>query len=320
MALPENVKKWLSSRFAGCVEFDAPMDRHTSIRVGGPADALVFPDSRETLGDLMAGAWDRGVGYLVVGDGSNLLVSDRGISGIVICLTRCLNTIEMEPDGEQGARLFAGAGVRTKLLCRHCLKHGLAGMNFALGIPGTIGGAIRMNAGTLAGWMSDMLDSIELIYPMGKPKRVYKDEFLIGYRKINWYQVAEQEKKFPPVILGGSFILKSMDRQRLRKEAREIVKKRLKGQPMGAPSAGCFFKNPKGGKPAGWLIENAGLKGRCIGGAMISGKHANFIVNSDNATANDIMRLMNMVQEAVFKKFHVKLEPEVQIVGESTDS
>ncbi len=193
-------------------------------------------------------------------------------------------------------------------------------MNFALGIPGTVGGGIRMNAGTGLGWMSDALAYIEIVYPMETPKKVFKDELTAGYRTLSWRSTAEAEAHDPPVILGGCFELAVADSQALRKEAREILKTRQKKQPLGGYNAGCFFKNPSSGKSAGWLIEQSGLKGRQCGGAMISKKHANFILNTGSASATDILDLMKTVQETVFEKYKVMLEPEVQVVSEEKNT
>jgi UDP-N-acetylmuramate dehydrogenase len=211
--------------------------------------------------------------------------------------------------------VLVDAGVRTKTLCRFCLSRGLGGMNFALGIPGTVGGAIRVNAGTAHGAMSDRLLYIEVAYPMGEPKKVYRDRLHGGYREFYWNQVAEVEDTYPPIILGGAFEVSPTAPELLREEARRIAVSRALTQPRYRGSAGCFFKNPSPNTPAGRLIEQSGLKGRHRGGAMVSEKHANFILNTGRATAADMLELMKTVQEAVLSKFGILLEPEVQIIG-----
>jgi len=318
--LDDAVKKWLSGRFKDGVKFDEPMRRHTSLGVGGAADALVFPKSREDVMAVMTGAWQRRIPYLVVGDGTNLLVTDAGVPGIVISLSAGLRRIERAEDPKGGTRVLAEAGVSTRRLCRFCLSEGLGGMNFALGIPGTVGGAIRMNAGAAGGCMSERLLFIEVVYPMGTPKKVYRAHLHGSYRSLSWDRVAAVEDAYPPVILGGAFEVVPAPPDELKAEARRNARFRAAGQPGHRGSAGCFFKNPSPETPAGRLIEEAGLKGRRRGGAVVSEKHANFILNAGHATAGDILGLMKTVQETVYGRFGILLEPEVQIVGEEQGS
>ncbi len=320
MALDESTREWLTKRFTGLVCFDEPMARHTSFRVGGPVDALVYPKSQEDVVALMTGAWERKIRYMVVGDGTNLLVPDRGMSGIAINLGKYMNRIRILETGAETIRLYVEAGARTKSLCRFCLGKGFRGMNFALGIPGTLGGAIRMNAGTGLGWMSDVLRYVEVVYPMGKPKKIPKEELTTGYRKLSWVCMTAAEECYPPVLLGGCVEVAPGDKAALRKEAKEIVRARRGKQPVSGHSAGCFFKNPDPKRSAGWLIEQAGLKGCRCGGAMVSKKHANFILNTGTATSEEIFTLVRTIQETVFEKFQVMLEPEVQVVSEEADT
>lgn len=318
--LDDAAKNWLADRFKDAALFNEPMGRHTSLGVGGAAEALVFPRTSEEVMAAVNGAWQRRIPYLVIGGGTNLLVTDHGISGIVISLSKGLRRIEKTVDPEGGNRVFAEAGVSTRRLCRFCLSKGLGGMDFALGIPGTVGGAMRMNAGSGGGSMSDRLLYIDVVYPMGTPKRVYKDHLRGTYRKLSWDQVAAVEDGYPPVILGGAFdVVPAMPAQ-LKKTARQKIKSRVAGQPGYRGSAGCFFKNPSPETPAGRLIEAAGLKGKKRGGAVVSEKHANFILNTGSASSEDILALMKMVQEAVYHKFDILLEPEVRIVGEQKDA
>ncbi len=318
--LDATVRNWLESRFKADVKFDESMCRHTSLGVGGAAEALVFPRTREEVAEVITEAWQRRIPYLVVGGGTNLLVPDRGIPGIVICLSTGLRRLERVNDPEGGIRVLADAGVSTKTLCRFCLSEGLGGMNFALGIPGTVGGAIRMNAGTGGESMSDRLLFIEVVYPMGTPKKVFKGHFHGEYRKLSWDKVADVEDAYPPVILGGAFEVIPVKPDALKAEARQRLRSRAAGQPKGRGSAGCFFKNPSPKTPAGRLIEQSGLKGACRGGAVVSEKHANFILNTGSASADDILGLMKTVQETVLGKFGILLEPEVQIVGTEKNS
>ena len=207
------------------------------------------------------------------------------------------------------------AGAKMQALCSYAIDHGFEGMNIALGIPGTVGGGIAMNAGTARGSVEDLIDSVSVLLPTGKAKTLRRKQLKFHYRELRWADENTDISKGKRIILEGSFCLRPSDAQHLKKEAQAILKARREWQPTGYPSAGCFFKNPPSGKPAGELIDLAGLKNTMVGDAAISTKHANFIVNKGNAKAADILSLMEHVQETVFKRFNIKLEPEVQIVG-----
>jgi len=316
MRLDRDSKKWLTDLCGAAVRFAEPMAAHTSLQVGGPADAFVRPASIDVLTALIEGARRRNLPYLIVGDGTNLLVGDGGIRGIVVVLSQCLTIIGRAPGTADAVRVTAQAGAKLQRLCQFALKHGLAGLNFALGIPGTVGGGIRMNAGTRHGWMGDVLDAIEVLGPGGDIRSIDRSDLRIAYRRMNWSAAEGPNRHRSPIILGGCFRLQPGDPGPLRHEARAILKERRRHQPSGLPSAGCFFKNPPVGEPAGRLIELAGLKNKKIGGAQISERHANFIVNTGRASAADILRLMTHVQASVLERFNVQLEPEVEIVGE----
>jgi len=251
----------------------------------------------------------------VIGDGSNLLVKDNGIPGIVILLTKCLNKIVFSGKEKEPVLVTAMAGVRTQALCRFAIEEGLSGMNFALGIPGTVGGAIMMNAGTLYGSVSDILDSVNIMTSSGTMLKITKDEMAFSYRKLSWNKNLTGQSEGEPIIIDGCFRLSLSDPALLKKEAGRILKKRRENQPAEKPSAGCFFKNPPAGKTAGQLIDMSGLKGTRIGGAEISVKHANYIINTGKASASDILELMQLIQKKVFDRFNINLEPEVKIVG-----
>jgi UDP-N-acetylmuramate dehydrogenase len=307
--------KWLENRFKHNVKFDEPMSRHTSLRVGGPAEAFVIPDNVEDLETLVKWSWDRGLSYLIIGRGTNLLVKDDGIHGIAIALTKCLKKIYQTDTQTDGVIVTAMAGANLKTLCVYALKKGLEGMNFALGIPGTVGGGIIMNAGTSHGSMKDVLESIDVLLPTGKRIRIRKERLYFDYRKLSWHPKLTDGYHDQTVILDGRFCFYPSNPEMLKKTAREIMKKRKQRQPVGLPSAGCFFKNPPSGDTAGQLIEKAGLKGKSIGGAEISSKHANFFINRHNASAADFLTLMELVEKIIFEKFNVHLEREVKIVG-----
>lgn len=315
MVLDSDSIKWLKSRFKHNVKFGEPMSKHTSLRVGGPAEAFVTPENVEDLKMLVKWSWDRGLSYLIIGKGTNLLVKDNGIHGIAIALSKCLKKIGQTDTNTDGVIVTAMAGANLKTLCAYALKQGLEGMNFALGIPGTVGGGIIMNAGTSHGSMENVLKSINVLLPTGDTRRIKKEALDFDYRKLSWRPELTDGHRDQTVILDGRFCLCPSDPEVLKKTARKIIRTRKQGQPTGWPSAGCFFKNPTSGEAAGQLIEMAGLKGKSIGGAEISSKHANFFINRHKASAADFLALMDLAQEAVFEKFNVHLEREVKVVG-----
>jgi len=315
MVIDATCRKWLQNRFKDDVRFDEPMSRHTSLKVGGPAEAFVTPATREDLQALIQWTGETGLPFLVIGDGTNLLVKDGGIAGIVVVLTKCLNQIAKTGSRDGAVMVRAMAGARLHRLCAFALAADLKGMNFALGIPGTVGGAIMMNAGTSHGWIEDVLEEITLLTPTGEARTVAKGRLDFSYRKLSLKNGIANLKPGYPLIIDGLFCLFPADGKHLQREAQEILKKRRASQPTHLASAGCFFKNPAAGKPAGELIDRAGLKGKKIGGALISLKHANFIVNAGDASAGDILALMETAQTAVMKMFNIELEPEVKIVG-----
>jgi UDP-N-acetylmuramate dehydrogenase len=310
-----NSKKWLVSRFGDRVNFNEPMNRHTYFKVGGPAEALVVPHNTEELRELILWCRYREISYLVVGGGSNLLVKDRGIPGVVIVLTSRLGQIICHHCSSHSAVVSAGAGARLQTLCAYAAKRGLGGMNFALGIPGTIGGAITMNAGTAAGSMESVLESATILFPSGEIRTIDKKKIQFSYRGLSWPADELDAKTEQAVVLEGFFRLFPSDPVEIKKESAAILRNRRRTQPTALPSAGCFFRNPGGGKTAGQLIDLAGLKGKKIGDAKVSPRHANFIVNTGKATASDILQLMDLIRKTVLKMFDIYLEPEVRIVG-----
>ena len=315
MALDSKFIKWLENRFGDNVKFYEPMSSHTSLRVGGPAEALVTPENLEDLKALVKWSWNNGLSYLIIGEGTNLLVKDSGIKGIVIVLTKCLKTIVQTGMETDGLIVTASASVRMRSLCAYALKKGLEGMNFALGIPGTVGGGIMMNAGTSHGTMENVLESITVLMPTGRTRKIRREQLDFSYRSLSWNNELTDGHCAQTAIIDGCFYLRPSDSEKLKKEARTILKTRQRKQPMGWQSAGCFFKNPSSGKTAGQLIEMAGLKGKTIGGAEISSKHANFFINRHNASAADFLALMALTEETVSSKFNIDLKREVKIVG-----
>ena len=314
MPLSTKEKNWLTERFGRHVRFDEPMTRHTYFKVGGPAEAFVTPPDTAGLEQLISWCRSSRQPWMVIGGGSNLLVKDGGIGGVVISLGRCLKDIRATEGGSE-VRLTAQAGVKLPSLCRYCIERGFAGLNFALGIPATVGGAIVMNAGTARGSMADVLESIGCLQPNGRRVRFDRRELDFSYRCLSWKESGPNGEGVIPIIVDGSFSLKPGDAKILADEAEEILKMRTAKQPLDQSSAGCFFKNPAPDRSAGELIEKAGLKGRQIGNARVSTRHANFIVNTGGATARDILALMELVQKRVAEKFEVDLVPEVKMVG-----
>jgi UDP-N-acetylmuramate dehydrogenase len=315
MVLDRDAVSWLSSHFGSNVKFNEPMANHTSLRVGGPAEAYVVPENIESLKALIKWLWQKKLPYLIIGDGTNLLVKDNGITGIVIVLTKCLKTIAQTDTQADRVFVTAMAGARMRTLCRFAIERGLKGTNFAMGIPGTVGGAIMMNAGTSLGSVESVLESIKVLLPTGHSLRIKKEKLNFSYRKLSWNEAQIDIGLGQPIVLDGCFCLHPADPEKLKKEAQEILKARQKRHPYDVPSAGCFYKNPASDKTAGELIDLAGLKGKSIGGAEISSKHANFIINRQNASAADFLALMALVEETVLKMFNINLEREVKIVG-----
>ncbi|MCG6908971.1 MAG: UDP-N-acetylmuramate dehydrogenase [Deltaproteobacteria bacterium] len=314
-ALEPEDRDWLAQALPQDVVFDEPMARHTTLRVGGPAEALVRPASREDLVRLIRWADARGIACLPLGAGSNILVRDRGISGIVVLLDRCLREIVTGNAGAERPLVKAGAGLKLSALCAYGLKHGLQGFNFALGIPGTVGGSLWVNAGTGDACMGDLLESVTVLLPAGRVRTMGKAMLHFSYRKMAWPAELKIERGRQPIILEAAFRLRKGKRDSLRKEAGRLLKHRNRRQPWTLPSAGCIFKNPPGERSAGELIDLAGLKGKRIGDAEISTKHANFIVNRGRAAAADILALVDLATDAVYEHHRVKLETEVKIVG-----
>lgn len=315
MAIDGEAKKWLADQFGKDIRFEEPMAKHTSLRVGGPAEAFVKPRNVQKLKDLMNWVWQKQLPYLIIGDGTNLLVKDRGIKGVVIALTRCLKTISQRKIKNDEVIVTAMAGARLQTLCSFAIDRGLGGMNFAIGIPGTVGGAIIMNAGTQSGSVGSVVESISLLCPDGQTLRVKREKLSFSYRKLTWGEGGNDMLPGQHVVLDGNFRLHPSQPEKLKQEAQEIIKTRRERHPYEMPSAGCFFKNPETGKTAGELIELAGLKGMSIGGAEISQQHGNFIINRHHAKASDFLALIELVEETVAKMFNIDLEKEVKIVG-----
>jgi UDP-N-acetylmuramate dehydrogenase len=315
MAIPEEVKIRLKRQFGERVRFDEPMSKHTSFKVGGPADAYIMPADENELAMLVKYLNESDVSFTIMGKGSNLLVRDKGIRGVVISLAEGFKTITCMNQMAPGVRVRAMAGAKLASLCRFAIKHDLSGMNFALGIPGSVGGAILMNAGAAGGAMENVVERITVLGLEGDFERVERTALNWTYRGLSFNRKNNRGAD-GCIIISGDFLFQPGDRKSLRDSAREIARKRWSTQPVRFSSAGCFFKNPEIGDPAGKLIDLSGLKGFRIGDAEVSQQHANFIINRGSATSRDILQVAEKVQETVYQKFHVRLRPEVKIIGE----
>ncbi|MDY6838291.1 MAG: UDP-N-acetylmuramate dehydrogenase [Thermodesulfobacteriota bacterium] len=307
-------KKWLSDHFGKEVLFDEPMSRHTTFGIGGPADALLYVRTDQQIKDLARWANDRGHPVMILGAGSNLLVREGGIRGLVLRLVNGFGGIERNLEGSPSGYMTieAGAGVLLRQLAKYALDRGLDGLNFGLGIPGTVGGALRMNAGAWGACMADTVSSVTVLSKAGDIATMEREELRFSYRTLDLEQGS--------VILRGAFQLKRVEREGLQRDAIQMQKKRRATQPLSLPSAGCVFRNPPEGLSAGELIDKAGLKGLQKGEAEVSTRHGNFIVNKGHAKAADTIALVEHVKKAVFKRFGVKLDLEVVIVGQEAGS
>ena len=279
-----------------------PMSRHTTFRVGGPADLMFLPASAQELCDALRLAREAGIPAQVLGNGSNLIVRDGGIRGLTIVLGEHFSDIRIE-----GKRLCAQAGALLSRVAAAAMEAGLSGLEFAGGIPGTLGGGCAMNAGAYGGQISDVLVSAEVLLG-GEVRTLSLEEMQMGYRTT-------LPLREGGVVLSACFELERDDSDAIQSRMKELNARRRDKQPLNLPSAGSTFKRPEG-HFAGALIEGCGLKGCAIGAAQVSQKHAGFIVNTGGATAKDILQLIAHVQAVVRRETGVELEPEVKIMGE----
>lgn len=282
---------------------DEPMAKHTSFRIGGPAKRMAFPKTREQLVVLMGFLQDAGVKPLLIGNGTNLLVADKGLDTVVIDTSAELSHIELTDEGE----IAADAGVSLAKLALFAWKNGLTGLEFAHGIPGTVGGGVCMNAGAYGGEMKQVLRSAAVLFPEEGIRTLSCEELNLSYRHSLLTEHPEA------VVLYAEFELTPGDPEAIRAAMRELMAKRKASQPLEWPSAGSTFKRPEG-HFAGTLIDQCGLKGLTVGGAQVSEKHAGFLINRGGATFADMAELIRQVQQRVLEETGVTLEPEVKIV------
>lgn len=282
---------------------DEPMKKHTTFRVGGNADYFVMPQNETEVKDVVALCKKTSMPYYILGNGSNLLVGDKGYRGVIIQIYKEMNDIQVDGD-----KVKAQAGALLSRIGNAALEAELTGFEFAAGIPGTVGGAVVMNAGAYGGEMKDIIVNATVLTQEGDIITLNKEELELGYR-------TSVITKKGYVVLEAEYQLQKGDREAIRARMDELKCQRVTKQPLEYPSAGSTFKRPEG-YFAGKLIQDAGLRGFQVGGAEISEKHCGFVINKDQATAADIIELMRQVSEKVMQEFGVKLEPEVKTLGE----
>jgi len=285
------------------IKVNEPMKNHTSFRIGGPADILVLPQDAREIKSIVACCKSEGVPFFVMGNGTNLLVKDKGIRGVVIKLAQNFNDIQVA-----GSIIKCKAGIAVSAVGRVALENSLGGLEFVSGIPGSVGGAVVMNAGAYGGEMADVVKKVKVLDFEGNIYEMSKDELQYSYR----YSVLQNGDR---VLLEVEMELVPGIYDEIKARMDDYLARRKQKQPLNLPSAGSAFKRPPGNY-AGYLIEKAGLKGYKIGGAMVSDLHSGFIVNVDNATCEDVLKLIGHIQKEVRDKFDVSLEPEIKVQGE----
>lgn len=285
---------------------DEPMKKHTTFRLGGPADYFLSPSDVNQIPEIIHICRKEGIPWFVLGNGSNLLVSDQGYRGVVIQIYKNMNQITVE-----GTRIYAQAGALLSAVSKKAMEAGLTGMEFASGIPGTLGGAAVMNAGAYGGEMKDILVSVTVLTDEGEQKVLKAEELSLGYRTS-----IIKERGY--IVLDVVLQLQAGDQDAIRNRMEELKVQRVTKQPLEYPSAGSTFKRPEG-YFAGKLVQDAGLRGYRVGGAQVSEKHCGFVINTGDATASDVVRLIRNVQDIVWNKFEVRMEPEVKFLGDFTN-
>jgi UDP-N-acetylmuramate dehydrogenase len=300
--MKRDYKKWASDLIQGRVLFDAPMRQFTSMKVGGPADSLLFPKDVNELKKLVRYGRRKKIPFLILGKGTNLIVRDKGVRGWIVSLTRGMKRIYVN-----GEVVEAEAGLPLQRLVQFSVQRGLTGLEAFLGIPGTVGGGLAMNAGAWGAELKDVLLSVTFMKEDGEIMERSHSRLRFSYRGL----------AIPPswIILKGRFQLKKGKKEEILERVKSYSEMRKRKQPLDYPSAGSIFKNPKEG-PAGKWIEEAGLKGFRIGQAMVSERHANFIINLGKAKAEDVVRLMEFVEKKIFEEKGISLKREVKVVGE----
>ena len=283
------------------LRFMESMSRHTSFRIGGGVEVMAFPKTREELAELLKVSALLDCKTAILGAGTNVLAPDAGLEGLVICLKDCLDGMEQLDD----TRIRIMAGVTMSRAAVFAASLGLAGLEFAHGIPGSVGGGVYMNAGAYGGEICQVCESVEIMDRQGNIRRLTKEQMQFSYRHSLLEETGE-------IVISADFVLSQSEPDQIRARMKELIGKRSASQPLDLPSAGSAFKRPVGGYAAA-LIDQAGLKGYRVGGAAISEKHAGFAVNLGGATAEDVKKLLQQVSDKVFENSGIRLEPEVRI-------
>ena len=286
----------------GTCLLNEPMSRHTSYGIGGPAGAYITPRDRDDLRRILHFADEQNIPVFFIGSGSNLLVADEGINGIVITLIKSFNKLEIK-----GCHIYAETGVMLGHMVKHCIKQKLTGLETMVGVPGTLGGALMMNAGAFGSEISNCLKNVDVMTLTGEIKQYSVKDIDFNYRHSSF--------KKNEIIMSANFVLKKATKQEIINKRAKASAGRKETQPLRFRSAGSLFKNPKKDVAAGYLIDKAGLKGTHRGDAEISEKHANFFVNHGKANAEDVVFLIRLARKTVEKKFGINLELEVKTLG-----
>lgn len=315
VVISDSVRDRITREFKGTILYQEPMSQHTSIRLGGPADVFLRPRDQEGLSRVLQIAREEGLPCLILGSGSNLLVRDHGIRGFVVSLGECCNTCRIVSESGEGVDVQAGAGLGITAFVHFTRDHSLTGMEALIGIPGTMGGAMVMNAGARGTEIADLIREMTIMDSGGQMRVIPREDLEFGYRTL----------KLPrsSVVLGGIFRLSKGEPQEIRNRIREYQKIRVETQPLNFPNVGSVFKNPQPTRKnevtstAARLIEEAGLKNIRVGGARVSERHANFIIREkEEATSRDVVVLINLIRDKVKESTGILLETEVKIVGE----
>jgi len=306
LMIGEEVKKELKNIVNGELLFDEPLSRHSTLKVGGRSGAFIAPASREELVKILQLTKERGIEVFVMGGGSNILFRDSGFEGVVLSTVK-LRNLKILESGDFGLRVLAEAGLPIGEAVSLSAKEGVSGFENLFGIPGTVGGAISMNAGTVGGAISDSLVSVEAVDKTGRLYNWPKNKIEFSYRKA----------KFPKscAIIAGEFLLQKGIKEEIEKTISEIKERRKETQPLKWPSLGSIFKNPEKGPSAGKLVQEAGLRGVRVGGARISHEHGNWIINEAGASSKDVEVLIHLAREKVKETADISLETEIIIVG-----
>ena len=283
------------------LRFDEPMSKHTSFRIGGPAAVMAFPQNEEELSEVLKVSGKLDIKPVILGAGTNVLAPDEGLPGLIVCLKDCMNGMELLEGG--GIRVMSGVTMTRAAV--FAANHGLTGMEFAHGIPGTVGGGVYMNAGAYGGEISQICRSVTVMDRNGKTRQLSREEMDFGYR----HSILEKSGE---IVVSAVFGLAQDSPEAVKARMRQLQAKRSASQPLDLPSAGSAFKRPVGGYAAA-LIDQAGLKGYRVGNAAISGKHAGFAVNLGGATAHDVKELLTQVSDRVYAASGIRLEPEIRI-------